>query len=55
MLSEIAKVPNLYSDIHILAYSKNVIFMAVDKPDFRERQAKNKAKTGKCPISQGFE
>ena len=29
--------------------------MGVGMPDFRERQVENRAKNGKCSISQGFE
>ena len=36
-------------------YFANKIFMGVGVPDCREGQVENRAKTGKCSISQGFE
>ena len=47
--------PNFANDSPILDNFKNIIFMGVGKPDFREGQVKNRAKTGNCPIFPGTE
>ena len=38
-----------------LLISKNKTFTLVGVPDFEEGQVENRAKTGKCSISQSFE
>ena len=34
---------------------ENKIFMGAGVPGFREGQVENRAETGKCSVSQGFE
>ena len=38
----------------LLANSKNIIFIGVGKPDFREGQVENRANTGKLLDFPGF-
>ena len=43
-----------WNDSPILDSFKNIIFIGVGKPDFREGQVENRAKTGKLPNFPGI-